>query len=189
MVPALINLLGIRQAAIVSNVFTVGKLVPIIIFIAAGLFFLNPQAYTNLDQVRRPARFRNRCCCLFMHLQDLRWRRFRPVKCAIHSGVCRGVADCDPRRRDSLHHDSGGLCGNVAGPRAIAKTARRCRVAVSWCGRGCNHLRGRDRFDHRQPYSAAVGVTASVCDGGTKTTARVRRQHASGSSLRPMCRS
>ena len=42
---AVINLLGIRQAAIVSNAFTIGKLVPIIIFIAAGLFFLNPQAY------------------------------------------------------------------------------------------------------------------------------------------------
>ncbi|HEU4835264.1 MAG TPA: amino acid permease [Pyrinomonadaceae bacterium] len=42
---AFINLLGIRQAAIVSNAFTIGKLVPIILFIAAGLFFLNPQAY------------------------------------------------------------------------------------------------------------------------------------------------
>lgn len=42
---ATVNLLGIRQAAIVSNLFTVGKLVPIIIFIAAGLFFLNRQAY------------------------------------------------------------------------------------------------------------------------------------------------
>jgi APA family basic amino acid/polyamine antiporter len=42
---AIINLLGIRQATIVSNAFTIGKLVPIIIFIAAGLFFLNPQAY------------------------------------------------------------------------------------------------------------------------------------------------
>jgi len=42
---AAINLLGIRQAAIVSNAFTIGKLVPIIIFIATGLFFLNPQAY------------------------------------------------------------------------------------------------------------------------------------------------
>ena len=42
---ATINLLGIRQAAIVSNVFTIGKLVPIIVFIAAGLFFLNPQAF------------------------------------------------------------------------------------------------------------------------------------------------
>ncbi|HSK65104.1 MAG TPA: APC family permease [Pyrinomonadaceae bacterium] len=42
---AVINLLGIRQAAIVSNVFTIGKLVPIIIFIGVGLFFLNPQAF------------------------------------------------------------------------------------------------------------------------------------------------
>ena len=42
---AIINLLGIRQAAIVSNAFTIGKLIPIILFIAAGLFFLNPQAY------------------------------------------------------------------------------------------------------------------------------------------------
>ena len=40
-----INVLGIRQAAIVSNVFTVGKLVPILIFVGAGLFFLNPQAF------------------------------------------------------------------------------------------------------------------------------------------------
>ena len=43
---AIINFLGIRQAAIVGNVFTVGKLVPIIIFCGAGLFFLNPQAFT-----------------------------------------------------------------------------------------------------------------------------------------------
>jgi amino acid transporter len=42
---AIINVLGIRQAAIVSNVFTIGKLVPMILFVAAGLFFLNPQAY------------------------------------------------------------------------------------------------------------------------------------------------
>ncbi len=42
---AIINVLGIRQAAIVSNAFTVGKLIALIIFIAAGLFFLNPQAF------------------------------------------------------------------------------------------------------------------------------------------------
>jgi amino acid transporter len=41
-----INLIGVRQAAIVSNAFTVGKLIPIIIFIAVGLFFLNPPAFT-----------------------------------------------------------------------------------------------------------------------------------------------
>ena len=42
---AVINLLGIRQTAIVGNVFTVGKLVPMIIFCGVGLFFLNPQAF------------------------------------------------------------------------------------------------------------------------------------------------
>lgn len=40
-----INLLGIRQAAIVSNVFTVGKLAPIVLFCGAGLFFLNRHAF------------------------------------------------------------------------------------------------------------------------------------------------
>jgi amino acid transporter len=40
-----INFVGVRQAAIVSNAFTVGKLIPIIIFIAVGLFFLNPHAF------------------------------------------------------------------------------------------------------------------------------------------------
>lgn len=42
---ATINLVGVRQAAIVSNAFTIGKLIPIIIFIAVGLFFLNPPAF------------------------------------------------------------------------------------------------------------------------------------------------
>jgi amino acid transporter len=37
--------IGIRQAALVSNAFTIGKLIPIIIFIAVGLFFLNPHAF------------------------------------------------------------------------------------------------------------------------------------------------
>jgi basic amino acid/polyamine antiporter, APA family len=41
-----VNVLGVRQAAIVSNCLTVGKLIPILIFIAIGLFFLNPQAFT-----------------------------------------------------------------------------------------------------------------------------------------------
>ena len=43
---AAINVVGVRQAAIVSNCFTIGKLIPMLIFIAAGLFFLNPRAYT-----------------------------------------------------------------------------------------------------------------------------------------------
>ena len=40
-----LNLFGVRQAAIASNLFTVGKLIPMLIFVAAGLFFLNPHAF------------------------------------------------------------------------------------------------------------------------------------------------
>lgn len=43
---AAINFVGVRQTAIASDVFTIGKLVPMLIFVAIGIFFLNPQAYT-----------------------------------------------------------------------------------------------------------------------------------------------
>jgi len=43
---AAVNIIGVRQAAITSDLFTIGKLVPMLIFIVAGLFFLNPHAFT-----------------------------------------------------------------------------------------------------------------------------------------------
>lgn len=46
----LINVIGVRQAAIASNVFTIGKLIPLLIFIAVGLFFLNPHNYSFAAQ-------------------------------------------------------------------------------------------------------------------------------------------
>src|SRR6059058_2006579 len=36
-----LNVLGVRQAAMARNIFTIGKLLPMLIFIAVGLFFLN----------------------------------------------------------------------------------------------------------------------------------------------------
>lgn len=42
---AAINIIGVRQAAIASDFFTIGKLIPLLIFIAAGLFFLKPHAF------------------------------------------------------------------------------------------------------------------------------------------------
>src|SRR5918999_1675713 len=41
-----LNITGVRQAAIASDLFTIGKLIPMLIFIAIGLFFLNPDAFT-----------------------------------------------------------------------------------------------------------------------------------------------
>ncbi len=42
----LVNLAGVRDAAIVSNFFTVGKLIPIVLFIGVGLFFIAPANYS-----------------------------------------------------------------------------------------------------------------------------------------------
>ncbi len=47
---ASVNLLGVRETAIASNAFTIGKLVPLLIFVGAGLFFLNPQNYSFTAQ-------------------------------------------------------------------------------------------------------------------------------------------
>ncbi len=41
-----INFLGVRESAIMTNVFTVGKLVPLFIFAAVGLFFIQPANFT-----------------------------------------------------------------------------------------------------------------------------------------------
>ena len=38
----LVNLLGIRESAIMTNLFTVGKLVPLLLFVAIGMFFVQP---------------------------------------------------------------------------------------------------------------------------------------------------
>jgi amino acid transporter len=38
----LINLLGVRETAVVTNIFAVGKIVPLLIFAAVGVFFIEP---------------------------------------------------------------------------------------------------------------------------------------------------
>jgi APA family basic amino acid/polyamine antiporter len=41
-VVALINILGIKLSSVVLNTFTIGKLIPLAVFIAAGIFFIDP---------------------------------------------------------------------------------------------------------------------------------------------------
>ncbi|WP_434947338.1 APC family permease [Luteimonas sp. SDU82] len=42
---AAVNLRGVRTAALVANTFTVAKLVPLLLFVAVGLFFIEPARY------------------------------------------------------------------------------------------------------------------------------------------------
>jgi basic amino acid/polyamine antiporter, APA family len=41
-VVAIINILGIKLSAVVLNTFTIGKLIPLAVFILAGIFFIDP---------------------------------------------------------------------------------------------------------------------------------------------------
>jgi APA family basic amino acid/polyamine antiporter len=45
-----VNLLGIRESSVMTNIFTVGKLVPLFIFAVVGMFFISPGNF-NFDTV------------------------------------------------------------------------------------------------------------------------------------------
>jgi basic amino acid/polyamine antiporter, APA family len=46
LVLTIVNFLGVKQSAILTNIFTVGKIVPLIIFALVGLFFIQPANFT-----------------------------------------------------------------------------------------------------------------------------------------------
>ena len=47
---AAINIRGIRQSSIVVNVLTIGKLVPLLVFIAVGLFAIDPPGWRSISR-------------------------------------------------------------------------------------------------------------------------------------------
>jgi APA family basic amino acid/polyamine antiporter len=51
-----INLVGVRQAAGAVSAFTIGKLVPILLFVGVGLFFVDPHAFST-PSLRVPGAF------------------------------------------------------------------------------------------------------------------------------------
>jgi basic amino acid/polyamine antiporter, APA family len=45
-----VNIIGVRQSSVMTNIFTIGKLVPLFVFVLVGIFFIQPQNY-NFDVV------------------------------------------------------------------------------------------------------------------------------------------
>jgi amino acid transporter len=45
-----VNIIGVRETAIATDLFTIGKLIPLALFIGVGLFFVNPQNYSLAAQ-------------------------------------------------------------------------------------------------------------------------------------------
>jgi len=46
LVIAVVNLLGVRQSALMTNIFTAGKLIPLFVFAFVGLFFIQPANFS-----------------------------------------------------------------------------------------------------------------------------------------------
>ncbi len=42
----LVNFLGVKQSAILTNIFTIGKLLPLLIFAGVGMFFIQPKNFS-----------------------------------------------------------------------------------------------------------------------------------------------
>ncbi len=43
---AIVNFIGVRESTVMTNIFTVGKIVPLLIFVAVGLFFVQPTNFS-----------------------------------------------------------------------------------------------------------------------------------------------
>lgn len=41
-----VNLIGVRETAVMTNIFTIGKLIPLLVFIGIGAFFIEPANFT-----------------------------------------------------------------------------------------------------------------------------------------------
>ena len=148
---ATINFIGVRQAAIVSNLFTVGKLIPLMIFIAIGLFFLNPTAFT-LGPPPTTGAFSQSVLLLIYAFTGFEMA-------AIPAGEVRDPKKDLPRAlliaigvvAVYLHPGANRLRGNIAGVGPIAETAGR-RGNTFYGNRWRRaHFGGRGRFDHGKP--------------------------------------
>ncbi len=53
---AVVNFLGIKQSTILTNIFTAGKLLPLLVFVTVGMFFIEPANFA-LPQTVDPAKF------------------------------------------------------------------------------------------------------------------------------------
>ena len=165
---AAVNVMGVRDAARVTNVFTVGKLIPIILFIGVGLFFLNSQNYSFAE---RPAygAFSSSVLMLIYAFSGFEMA-------AIPAGE---VADRDRRSGSAVHFDSGHLYWNTAGPCDLAKAVGRCERHLSGKGGRRNHFGRSSSLDRRQPERHhTCGLAATFRDVGTRRTSGDYRRNA-----------
>ena len=147
---AMVNIAGVRDAAMVSNFFTIGKLIPLLLFIAIGLFFLQPANY-SLGPAPGYGQFSSACLLLIYAFSGFEMA-------IIPAGEAR-----DPRRnapfalitavwssRGCLHSDSGGVHWNASGSWRFEAAARRRRNKLLRFSGRSDHIGWRVGFNRGQ---------------------------------------
>ena len=85
-----VNVIGVRQAAIASDLFTIGKLLPMLAFVAVGLFFLNPHAFA-LGARPATGAFSQSVLLLLYAFTGFEMATIPAARFAIRKSICRGL--------------------------------------------------------------------------------------------------
>ncbi len=160
---AAINIRGIRQSSLVLNVLTVGKLVPLVVFIAVGIFFVDP-ALLVPDRAPTFAELSSTGLLLIFAFGGYEvdsgagGRSSRPTT---GGAVC---PDHDDRHRHGRHDAGAGRRPRHASrPCRVEDAARRRLTAVHGRrGRRPADARRRALDDRQQHGPGAVGLAQSL---------------------------
>ena len=174
---AFINILGIRQSAWVVNSLTIGKLVPLALFIVVGLAFVDFGAL-SLGPLPPLTDLSTSGLLLIFAFGGY---EVIPVPAGEIQGPAADRAlrlDHDDRRRDR-HPDAGAdrRARHAAGPVDVEDAARGCRRPVHGRDRRCHPHPGRGALDAREQHGpGALGVAQPVrARGKRRGPARLAR--------------
>ena len=182
---AAVNIAGVRLASMFINIATVGKLVPLVLLVVAGSFFIDPQNY-SLAVLPSYTGFSGSVLLLMF--------AFTGFEIAvIPAGEAR-----DPRRHlpfalltgtaivgAALRGDSGRLHRHAARAGDLAAAAGRCRRSpVREARRRARVARRLDLGDGNDERHHAGRAQAAVCDGRAATAAAVVFSHTQRASAR-----
>lgn len=89
----IMNIAGVKISKILNNIMTISKLVPLCVFIAVGLFFVNGSNFTPFVPTHMAdGAFANAAITMFLRTRDLKPLRLPPKTSRILKRICLGVS-------------------------------------------------------------------------------------------------
>lgn len=89
----IMNIAGVKISKILNNLMTISKLVPLCVFIAVGLFFVNGSNFTPFVPTHMAdGAFANAAITMFLRTRDLKPLQLPPKISRILKRICLGVS-------------------------------------------------------------------------------------------------